>query len=286
MDLALLGVAAAWGSTFVVAKDAFGEFMPLSFTLTRFGLMTLLALAVLRLIGLDLRFERHHLGRLCLAALLGYTGYQLGFVLGVDHTSAFASAILIALAPLFSALLLAALRVETIARRGWAGVAISFAGTAVFVAATNPGNLLQGAGLGDLLSLGAALCFGGYSVAIRPLTQLYPSPKLTALTLGLGTVFLTPICLPQLLEQHWSLVGAHAWLEMAYMVIFPVYLAYTIWSWAIRQRGVARTTIFGYLAPVFGGVFAAIFLHEGFGPLKLVGAALVLVGLALARQQK
>ena len=40
------------------------------------------------------------------------------------------------------------------------------------------------------------------------------------------------------------------------------------------------------LVPVVAGIFSALFFGEGFGPLKLGGAALVLAGLAVVRVRR
>ena len=66
--------------------------------------------------------------------------------------------------------------------------------------------------------------------------------------------------------------------------IFPVYAAWTAWSWATARAGVARTNVFLYLVPVVSGVMAFFLLGEPFGPVKLAGAALALSGLILARR--
>jgi drug/metabolite transporter (DMT)-like permease len=83
---------------FVVTKDAFDEIAPLSFNFVRFLLMSLLAFGVLLVSARGNRFqltiERSDLPRFIIVGLTGYTLYQLGFVFGVEKTSAFSSALL------------------------------------------------------------------------------------------------------------------------------------------------------------------------------------------------
>jgi drug/metabolite transporter (DMT)-like permease len=67
------------------------------------------------------------------------------------------------------------------------------------------------------------------------------------------------------------------------MAIFPVYVAYQLWNWAISRRGVAAATTFSLLVPIASGILSAIFYGEGFGVWKVVGAALVLAGLVIVR---
>jgi O-acetylserine/cysteine efflux transporter len=67
------------------------------------------------------------------------------------------------------------------------------------------------------------------------------------------------------------------------MVVFPVYVAYMLWNWAIARRGVAAATSFSLLVPVASGALSALIFDEGFGPAKLLGAGLVLAGLVIVR---
>ena len=56
-----------------------------------------------------------------------------------------------------------------------------------------------------------------------------------------------------------------------------------LWNWAIGRRGVATATSFSLLVPVVSGALSALIFDEGFGALKVAGAALVLTGLVLVR---
>ncbi len=69
------------------------------------------------------------------------------------------------------------------------------------------------------------------------------------------------------------------------MSIFPVYVAYMVWNHAIRQRGVSATG-WSLLVPVVSGVFSAFLYGEPFGPLKIIGGLVVIVGLVLMRPRQ
>jgi drug/metabolite transporter (DMT)-like permease len=281
-ELGQLLVVGLWASTFIVTKAAFAEITPLAFTFVRFALMTVLAFAVLAARGRTWRLRRADLPRFLLAGLAGYTFYQLGFVLGLERTSPFASSLLIAMVPLFTMLMLA-VRGERTHARGWAGLALALAGVAIFLA----DQLERGADgslIGDLLSLGAAVSFALYGVANRPLARDYPPETYTAYTLLAGSLPLLMIATPAALAQDWGAVSALGWLAIVYMVVLPVYVAYMIWNWAIARRGAAAATSFSLLVPIVSGSLSAWLFGEQFGLLKLLGAALVLSGLMIVRR--
>ena len=286
-ELALITVVLLWASTFVLTKDAFERISPLAFAFIRFLLITFLAFGVLAARGRRerraryWRLDRADLGRFALAGLFGYTSYQLGFVLGLARTSPFSSSLLIAMVPLFTMLIVTALgdRPPALA---WLGLAIAIAGVLLFLADREGG----GTWLGNLLSLGAAGCFAAYGVVNRPLVARYPAETVSAYTTLAGSIPLLLVSLPAARSQDWTALGLGTWLVIIYMVVFPVYVAYILWNWGIARRGVAIATSMSLAVPVVSGILSALFYAEGFGALKVAGAALALLGLLLMRLPK
>lgn len=282
-ELALLTVVTLWASTFIVTKDALDAIHPLAFTSARFVLMVLLAFSVLIFGGREgggKRIRREDLPRFALASVTGYSLYQLGFVLGLDRASAFSAALLQALMPVFTMLILA-LRGERTTRAGWIGVAVAFAGVVTFLLDKRAGD---GSLLGNALSMGAGLSFAVYGIVNRPLVQKYPPATYTAYSLLFGAVPLFLVGMPATLREDWGALPASTWLAIAYMAVLPVYVAYMLWNWGIARRGAAVATSFVLLVPILSGVFSALVFDEAFPPGKLIGAALVLIGLAAMRR--
>ena len=67
------------------------------------------------------------------------------------------------------------------------------------------------------------------------------------------------------LAQDWGAISALGWLEIIYMVVLPVYVAYMLWNWAIARRGAAAATSFTLLVPVVSGALSAWLVGERFG---------------------
>jgi O-acetylserine/cysteine efflux transporter len=57
-------------------------------------------------------------------------------------------------------------------------------------------------------------------------------------------------------------------------------LAYAIWGRLLRRYPAATVTPFALLVPFVGGYSSALVFGERFGPLRLAGMALVLLGIA------
>lgn len=280
IDLALFSVALMWASSFTLFKIAWRDIDPVAFTGLRFLAMFVFSVVVLVGATSRVRPRRADIPALIASGLTGYFLYQMGFVLGLERTSALASAILIATHPIFSVLVLWLTRRERPQGLEVGGVLVSFLGVAVFLHAWDA---FGAARPGDLFSLGAAAAFGAYGVITQPLTARYASRELMSYGLGLGGLLITLVGLPAMAAQDWGAVSATSWVILCYAIVGPVYLAYALWNWAIRHRGIPRTVVYGFLVPILGGAMAILVLDERVGVAQVAGSLLVVGGLVVTR---
>lgn len=281
-ELAVLTVILLWSSTYTMTKEVFEEFQPLAFTAVRFFLIVLLAWGVLIVRARhDMRAWLHvyraDLPLLVGVGLLGYTAYQLGFTLGLANTSPFSASLMIAMTPLVS-LVIVYFQGERPPSVVWIGMIISLIGVALFLLSNDADSRLPG----NIISFGGAVSFAFYQVLGRALVVKYRAETYAAWTTLFGAIPLILFALPDTLEQDWSVISANSWLVLLYMSVFPVYIAYMLWGWAISQRGVAVTG-WNLMVPVLAGIISVIVTGEAFGPLKVLGAALALGGLVFTR---
>jgi drug/metabolite transporter (DMT)-like permease len=281
VDGALVAVVLMWAATFTLFKVAWRDVDPVAFTALRFAAMVMFSLAVLGLARTRVRLERRDLPLVIASGLTGYFVYQISFVLGLDRTSARASAILISTHPIFSVVFVWFTGKERPRRVEVAGVLIAFGGVAVFLRAWAA---FDSARVGDLLSLVAAAAFGAYGVITRPLVHRYPSRELMAYSLLAGGTLVAVAGIPAMVRQDWTAVSWPAWLILAYAMVGPVYVAYALWNWAISRQGIPRTVVYGFLVPVVAGAIAVLVLDESVRPEQVAGATLVVIGLVVTRR--
>ena len=143
---------------------------------------------------------------------------------------------------------------------------------------------MTGASLrGDLMLMGAVVCWALYTIGARPLMERHSPVGVTAFSMLLGTMVYVPVALPQLSRVPWGAVSAITWVKLVYSAVFSICVAYTIWYAAVRAIGSARTSVYSNLLPIVAMVTAYLWLHEPIGPTKIAGAAAVLAGVALTR---
>ncbi|HYM71111.1 MAG TPA: DMT family transporter, partial [bacterium] len=289
-DGAALLVTTIWGVNFVFVKATLAQFDARAFTFLRFVGMVALAWGVLvagrrmrrgrRGPRGDVAPSRADLGRLAIAGVVGHGAYELLFVFGLQYTTAFSTALLLNTTPAFTLLLLWGFRLEAVTPVQWSATAASLLGVLVFV--YDKLRLgLPSAGVGDLLSLLAALCFAVYNVVNKPLLSRYSATALTTYALTIGAAPLLAVSLPGAVAQDWSRVSGLGWVGLLWSVVVPVYAAWTIWTWVSSRLGVARAATFIYVVPVVSAIASWVLLGERFGALKVAGALMILGGLVI-----
>src|SRR5215213_5709534 len=187
----MLSVALIWAGNNVFTKAILNTRIdPLPYVFCRFAMVAALMFGWFYLRRIDIRVRREDYGLFLLAGVTGYAAYNLLFVVGLSHTSAFAAAIMVSLGPIFTLVFSAILRIERVRLVQWAGVAFSFGGVALFVGE----KMTEGRpAYGDLLNLVGASCFAIYSLATRPLIMRYGSLVVTAWSVLYGLLAVTAV---------------------------------------------------------------------------------------------
>lgn len=276
----------SWGLNFAIVKGAFAELPPLVFNGLRFAIAGTLLLIVLRALDGPWRVRRADLPGLVLLGLLGHAAYQTLYILGLNRTNAGHSSLILAMTPLFVGAFGAALRLERPSARMWAGLIVAFAG--LFVLIRGRGGQAPGITTvaGDLLTLGAVVCWAGYTVLARPfLTRISPL-RLTTVTLLLGLPVILASAVPGLVRLHWSAISVRAWGALAFSSICAIVINYVIWYTSVQAVGSARTAAVSNLIPVVALLSAWALLGEPLGFVQVIGAAVVLLGVWLARAER
>jgi len=267
--LALLGVTAAWGSTFFLIKDLLAEVSVLDFLSVRFTIAAAaLFLVAPRSVG---QLSRADLRAGVLLGLV-YGVAQVLQTLGLERTSAsvsgFVTGMYVVATPLFAALLLR----ERIAASVWAAVLISASGLAVLS--------LQGFSV----SYGVTLIFASallYALHIVGLSQWSNRSNV----LGLSVVQMAVIAAVCTLASAPNGIGTPhtggGWLSLIYMALVAGALALLAQTWAQAQLSSTRAAVIMTMEPVWAAFFAVLLGGESLTGRMLVGGALVLTAMYL-----
>ncbi len=272
-----------WTVNFVVAREAVGVIEPYTLAAGRWGLGSLIMLAVT---WPELWRLRHDIARAWPQHLvLGFLGMVVcgAWVYeGAHTTSAMNIALIYSVSPVVIALVAAVWLHERITRWQMAGIALAFLGVLHVVVQGQWLRLgsVQWA-IGDLWLVACTIAWAGYAI----LQKLWPSPlsaaaRLAVVALG-GTFMLLPVAGWEQLQPTSPPWSAHASALVVAAAVFPGVAAF--WAYVHVQKilGAARVAATMYMGPLYAALVAWGYLNEPLGWHHAWGAALILPGLAL-----
>ena len=283
-DLGLLLIVLIWGVNFSVLKVLLREFEPLALNALRFPMAAVALWILVRRLDGSSKPDPEDLLRIITLGLLGNVAYQLCFIFGVDSTFAGNASLLLATTPVWTLFLSSVSGHER--PGGW--VIIGVAGTliGIFMVITgsrDTGTLASPTTRGDLLILIASMLWAMYTVGGRKPVTRYGALRVTAWTLWVATPIIFLMGLPGLMRTDLRTITPEAWIGVTYAGLLGIGLAYLLWYRAVERIGNNRTAVYSNLVPVAALITAWIWLGEVPTTLQLIGAAVILVGLTLAR---
>lgn len=279
-----LGLVVIWGVNFSLQKFVFSVVGPGGFLFARYLIMPACALLLL-VSRYGRRFPAISRREFWELARLGVAGHFLhvGMVTyGIHWSTAFSSSLILACGPIFTLLILRLMGLERLHRAQIGGVAVAFAGVLVFLSDKLLGGQWLATG-GDLFLLVAAGFFSYYTVAAKPLIERHGGVLTMTYATLLGSVPVLLFAAPAGLAAPWGEASLAVWLALVWSVTVSAFLGWLLWGWVNAVRGVARTAPLMYLMPPVAGAVAWLFAGEQYTGIKLAGAALTLVGVALAQ---
>ncbi len=282
-EVVLIFAALFWGMNFAATKYA-ADFLPQLFIVAfRFIGGGLLLLLVLRLLEPESRLRRKDILPMVGLGCFGIGAAQTAFTFGISLTSAASTGLVFTTAPVWGMLLGFVLGLE---RPGWKGVVgvvlcILGVGMVFYGGLSNEDDSL----VGDLVILLAAVCVGAYTVFSMPVLQRHsPLAVATYPTLFGGPVVLL-LSLPYLSEVEWGSLGAGPWAALVYSAILATAFAFAAWQRGISRIGANRVLVYQYLITLTGVTSGVIFFGEDLTLDKILGGAIILLGVYLARRQ-
>jgi drug/metabolite transporter (DMT)-like permease len=282
VEIALLTMSVFWALNVVALKWLLGVLPPPALSGSRFLIVSAVGVVILGAGGPPRTVARADLPRLLASGFLGVALYQVLFMEGLHRSSAFATNLLQGTEPLFALLLLSGGRFSRISARQWLGVGVALAGAAVFF--LEPGVRLQlQFGPGDARNLLGAFVFALYGLVSAPLFARYPGRTAMAWSMIAGTLPLFLWSRSSILAVEWQSLGPGVLGALFLSALLPLYIGMWIWNWAVARKGLDHASLYIFVDILMSGLFAWVLLHERFGPLRFLGAIVILGGVALAR---
>ncbi len=269
--VALVGVTAIWGVTFVQVQDALALYPLFAFLAVRFAISTI-ALAPFAWSPLRALPREGFLAGVGVGALLA-AAYGLQTA-GLDLTTVASTGFITGLYVVFTPLLALALFGTRVPRAVWAGVALAVVG--LLLLSGVPG----GSAAGNALVLASALAAAFQIVAMERFAPRYDPRALTFLQMATSLVgfAVLAVAFGQVeVPRGWTVWGA-----LLVTGLFAGALGFLVATWVQARTTAARAALVFTLEAPFAALFGVLLADEVLGWAGWLGCAVMMAGIVLA----
>jgi len=272
-----------WAGNIVLGRGLAGHVPPIALAYWRWTGAFLIAFGFAwPYLKFDVPVLLRHWRMMLLLSATGIATYNTMSYIGLTSTTALNVLLLQSAGPLIIIVWAFALFGDRPTLRQSTGVLLSLAGVAVIAAHGSLETLLHlTLNRGDVWILVAMVIYGVYAAMFRRRPTAHPMSFLVA-TMGIGSMMILPFYVWEFMQGGHIEGSATAWLGLAYIAVFPSFIAYLFFNRGIELIGAARAGQSWHLMPVFGSILAVLFLGETFYAYHAIGIALIAAGIVLA----
>ena len=242
----------------------------------------------------SLKINIKELPILVIFGLFGFAAVNVFYFLAILKLNVGIALIIEFTAPIWIALWMRFIQKKIVSKLMWWGLVVGLTGL-VLIAQVWRGLTLDG--LGVIYALLDALALAVYFLVGEKLVGFKSSEATMAWGLGISSAFFAIIQpwwnfpfekLGKVVDLTGRLAGVSipAYFLILWIVILGTAVPYFLVLNGLRGLSAATSSSFGMLEPVFGGIFAWIFLYEKLNFTQSIGAIVVLVGIYLANRAR
>lgn len=269
--LALVGVTAIWGVTFVQVQDALTLFPLFAFLALRFAISTI-ALAPFAWSSLRRLPAHGWAGGIGVGTLLA-GAYALQTA-GLERTTVASTGFITGLYVVFTPLLALAFFGTMVPRALWLGIALAVVGLLLLNGV--PG----GSSLGNVLVLGNAVLQAFQITAMERFAPRYDPRALTFLQMA--TAFAGFLVIAAAAGDLELPTDGSVWAALLVTGLFAGALGYLIATWVQARTTAARAALVFTLEAPFAALFGVLLAGEALGWAGWLGCAVMMTGILLA----
>ncbi|MGN6131877.1 MAG: DMT family transporter [Nocardioidaceae bacterium] len=253
--VAALVTTTTWGGQFIVGKSTFGHLDPVWLTALRYGVASVVFLALLALVEGRAGFRRDPaMRRVAVLGVVGFAGFNLLAFYGLKTTTPEAASLIVSTMPLITAFVLWGRTGRRPSTTTWVSSGVALLGVGLVLTDGHLGRLLHG-GLawGDLLVLAGATSWVVYTTGAASVPHWSPL-RYTALSAAAGGVAIVALAVVGsavgLLRTPTLADVVATWWQLAYVIVLAAVVAVLCWNSAGRVLGAQDAVLFINVVPL------------------------------------
>lgn len=273
-----------WGGAFTAAKIAVSDFTPISIIFYRFSLASIIMLPILFLYYKK-SFSYHNFLKCLPTGLTGVFLYNFLWVTGLNYTYAGKASIIIAINPVFTAILAFFIFKEHLNFKKVIGIIMAFTGVCIIIVDGNFSLQIINANKGDFIVLSAAVFWSLYTLIGKKVLQNISAFESVTYSCFWGATFMLPVFIFANFN-NWEAGSVSAWTAIVYLAIFATVLSFVWFYKGVKDIGAGKAASFIYFVPFFGVLISVLVLEEPLTFYLIIGGILIISGIYLINRER
>lgn len=261
-----------WSLAYVLTRLALHHFSAFSLGLLRYAIASFTLLLMILLTGMKMP-KKTDVKWFLLTGMFGFFLYMIAFNQGCVTVTAATSSIIIATAPVMTALLARFIDQEKLNVFQWAAIAIEFLGVIILTLMNHAFTLNHGL----IWLLLAAISLSAYNLFQRKLTKTYTGLQVSAYSIFAGTAMLI-IFLPDSVKE----VQQAPAIQLVYLAVLGVFssaIAYAAWAHAFKKaKQASSVSNYMFMTPFLTSLLGFVLANETPDIPTIIGGAVILTG--------
>ena len=273
-----------WAGNAIAGKIAVGHISPFVLTSLRWLVaLMLLAPFALQHIKNDWKVIRGKLIFLFALGAVGFTVFNNMMYLALTTTTAINVAIIQSALPLFIFILNLAFFQISVSKFQAIGFPLSLIGVATITFQGSFSLLAElRLNVGDVLMVGAVCAYGIYSVFLKNKPNIHWLSTLAVLSCA-ALIASIPFSVYEIYSGRAAVPDLIGFSVVLYTALFASLLAQAFWIRSVELIGSNSTSMFINVVPIFGALFAVVFLGEEFQFFHAIGILLIIGGVYIGQ---
>ncbi|MQR95903.1 DMT family transporter [Fictibacillus phosphorivorans] len=272
-----------WGGNFVIGRAITSSLPPVTLSFLRWCTAFLIFLPfAVPFLRKEWQMLKKHWQIVLILSITGITGFNTLLYIALHYTTSINASIVNTSTPILLFLLSFVFLKEKLNAKQIAGALLSLIGLLFIISKGSIAVLLQlSFNKGDLIVIGAVICWSIYSLLIRRYAGILPTYSTFIVTAFFGILILLPFSIHEMQTKEivWSLATIAT---ILYTGIFASIVAFMSWNTAVERVGPSKAGVFLNLIPVFAAIFAVIFIDETLAWYQGAGGVLVILGVFIS----
>lgn len=283
----LFFVVFSWSLNTIMMKIGFREIDPWMFGLLRLAAIAPVVLLAARFSPGYIPFEKKDFLKITGIACIGFAGFQIFFLPGINGVSAPVGGMLLGILPVWVVVINLIARTDKVSTMALAGVLLTIAG--ITLIAYSPGAAGGNSGettvSGVLFLVLAEFFFAINTVFLRPFMKKYSIPQVTSIAIIVSFIIYAAILNKRIVTFDYSSLSLVTWGTILYSGFVALFIANVFWNRSVKHMGSTKVSVYANLPPVFVLILGAVFLGELLRGPQYAGAAIIAAGIILVQLQ-